>query len=258
MTSTSNPLARGWVALPQRPPRRRRRAVPTPAPAAAAGAPTPPDAVAPTLAAAPTAAAAETATTVAGAAAMTGAVVPPPSPPPASSSDRPAPTPNVMRTGVDPTSGTTADGGSYEYLDHTADVQIHSWGRDLPSAVGAAAVAMFGIITDLSDVVEAPEGEGGDGVGGSTPEELPTQPMGGGRLEGGAAGWPIVVDANGHDVKSAVFNFLDECLFAFCGDARVYRRVEVDSVDRVKAITYSAMQVTETPTRVDIYVIVDI
>lgn len=136
-----------------------------------------------------------------------------------------------MRTGVDATGGTTPDGGGYEYLDHTADVQIHSWGSDLSSAVGAAAVAMFGIITDLGDVVEdaaAPEEGGGEGaVRGSTPGELATGPA-----ASGAGGWPIVVDVDGHDVKSAVYNFLDECLFAFCGDARVYRRVEVDAVDR--------------------------
>ena len=37
----------------------------------------------------------------------------------------------------------------YEYLDHTADVQLHAWGPSLKEAFEQCAKAMFGYITEL-------------------------------------------------------------------------------------------------------------
>ena len=42
----------------------------------------------------------------------------------------------------------------YEYLDHTADVQIHCWGRDLKEAFEQAAVGMYGYLTEDIETVQ--------------------------------------------------------------------------------------------------------
>ena len=44
--------------------------------------------------------------------------------------------------------------GRYELLDHTADIGIVAFGRDLPEAFAAAAYAMFDILTDIDSIQE--------------------------------------------------------------------------------------------------------
>ncbi|XP_029458479.1 protein archease-like [Rhinatrema bivittatum] len=121
----------------------------------------------------------------------------------------------------------------YEYLDHTADVQLHAWGDTLEEAFQQCAMAMFGYITDIEIV-----------------EPLDT----------------VEVIAEGHDMLSLLFHFLDEWLYKFSAEQFfVPREIKVLHIDRmnhkirsigwgeefnlskhpqgteVKAITYSAM-----------------
>eukprot|EP00013_Stygamoeba_regulata_P029915 CAMPEP_0177666180 /NCGR_PEP_ID=MMETSP0447-20121125/21446_1 /TAXON_ID=0 /ORGANISM="Stygamoeba regulata, Strain BSH-02190019" /LENGTH=146 /DNA_ID=CAMNT_0019172315 /DNA_START=20 /DNA_END=461 /DNA_ORIENTATION=- len=141
---------------------------------------------------------------------------------------------------------TNTDKEGFEYLDHTADVQLHSWGPNLQTAFENQIVAMSNYITDL-DYVGVDESE----------------------LEG-------------HDLESLLYNFMDEWLFQFCTEFFICKEVSVTTLDcdhfkitsvgrgeifergrhvpgtEIKAITYSNMQIHQAPGRVDIYVIVDI
>mmetsp|Transcript_50440 Transcript_50440/g.60796 ORF Transcript_50440/g.60796 Transcript_50440/m.60796 type:complete len:250 (-) Transcript_50440:145-894(-) len=148
-----------------------------------------------------------------------------------------------------------AKGGQYEYRDHTADVQLHSWGKDLSEALSWCAVAMFGYMTCIGDV-DVNEKESDDfGKG---------------------------VVARGQDLYSLIFAFLDEWLFNFHDTGFIAKEVVVTSIDlegfciksvgrgecfdidkhpqgtEVKAITYSNMKMIEENGRCDIWVIIDI
>ena len=141
----------------------------------------------------------------------------------------------------------------HEYLDHTADIQLHAWGASLEEAFEQQVLAVMGLITEAETVqVDSPSAH---------------------RRQ---------VSAEGHDVQSLLFNFLDEWLFQFNAELFVCRRVKITLFDRdnwriesvgigepfelgrhpqgieVKAITYSALRVTEDVGRTDVLVIVDV
>ncbi|CAM1318696.1 ZBTB8OS (predicted) [Pycnogonum litorale] len=138
----------------------------------------------------------------------------------------------------------------YEYLDHTADVQIHSWGDDLKEAFEQAAVAMFAYMTEI-EYVQIQSSEN--------------------------------IEAEGHDMLSLLFHFLDEFLFVFSAEPYLIgRTVKITEFDKenfkikataygeqfnlekhpqgteVKAITYSNMQVHDKEGQHEIFVIIDI
>jgi len=141
----------------------------------------------------------------------------------------------------------------YEYLDHTADVQIHAWGDDLKEAFEQAAVAMFGYMTEI-DKVDAID--------------------------------QMEITAEGDDLLGLLYHFLDELLYIFSVEPfLVARRVRITDFDaekfrvtavaygepfdlgkhpqgtEVKAITYSNMQVYNgdgTNGKFEVFVIIDI
>jgi len=142
-------------------------------------------------------------------------------------------------------------GQKFEYLDHTADVQCHAWGADLPEAFANVGLAMYNYMTPIKGI---------------TVDESLSRSF----------------EAEGHDLQSLLFNFMDELLFVFHTEFFVARRLRVTKLDReswtieakaeggkfsrdlhecgteVKAITYSAMQILESPTEAEVFVIVDI
>lgn len=125
---------------------------------------------------------------------------------------------------------------NFEYLDHTADIQLHAWGDTLEEAFRYSILAMFGYMTNLSTV----------------------------RISERTS---HTVTATGHDLYSLLYSLLNEFLFLFCSEGIICCDVKVGKVDfktwsvsaegfgeifdisrhpqgtEVKAITYSAMQI---------------
>ncbi|XP_038051680.1 protein archease-like [Patiria miniata] len=141
-------------------------------------------------------------------------------------------------------------GSKFEFLDHTADVQLHSWGDTLKESFEQVAMAMFAYMTEISKV-----------------EKLKTE----------------TIEAEGDDMLSLLYHFLDEFLFVFSADPFfIPREITIDEFDlenfkikatghgetfdltkhpqgtEVKAITYSNMQVHKDSPKHDVYVIIDI
>ncbi|KAJ8960825.1 hypothetical protein NQ318_020121 [Aromia moschata] len=142
----------------------------------------------------------------------------------------------------------------YEYLDHTADVQLHAWGDSLKEAYEQCGIAMFGYMTELDSVEIRQSAE---------------------------------IEATGHDLESLLFHFLDELLFLFsCEPFLICSKVTITEFltegeemrirckcygeeftigkhpqgTEVKAITYSAMQIVKDTqkNKFEVFVIIDI
>jgi len=138
----------------------------------------------------------------------------------------------------------------YEYLDHPADVQLHSWGSSLEEAFEQCVMAMFGYMTEIEqvDIEESQQ-----------------------------------IEAQGEDMLSLLYHLLDEFLFIFSAEPFfIARKVKITEFDRenfkiratgygetfnlskhpqgteVKAITYSNMQVHEKDEKKQVFVIIDI
>ncbi|CAI5438343.1 unnamed protein product [Caenorhabditis angaria] len=138
----------------------------------------------------------------------------------------------------------------FEYLDHPADIQIHSWGDNLEEAFETCLTAMFGYMTDLATVEEEYE---------------------------------YYWNVKGDDLNNLLFMLLDDALNTFHAEPMfVAKRVQVVNFDRdnltlevkgigesfnltkhpteadIKSPTYSNMQINEIDGRCDIFCIVDI
>lgn len=139
----------------------------------------------------------------------------------------------------------------YEFLDHTADVQIHAWGDNLKEVFETAAIAMTAYITDINKI------------------DINTKET-------------IQVEAQ--DLTGLLYRYLDEILFLFNAEPYLLsKRVrilefncdtkfsikaecygETFSLDKhpqgteIKAITYSAMKIINEPNKHEVFFIVDI
>ena len=143
----------------------------------------------------------------------------------------------------------------YEYLDHPADVIVHSVGRTFSAALEQAVLGMFNFMTPLEDI---------DENGGET----------------------VDVDIEGADEKDTVYHLMDEFLFQFCTELITCKVVKIISEEHkqtgeirikahgqgerfvrgkheqgteIKAITMHNLRIERpAPDRVDIFVTLDI
>ncbi|VBB27928.1 unnamed protein product [Acanthocheilonema viteae] len=127
----------------------------------------------------------------------------------------------------------------YEYLDHTADIQLHGWGNTLEEAMEQTLISLYAYMTEISTV---------------------------------SAEYSFDLFASGIDMVSLMARLLDEALFAFSTEpffiGRIARVIKIDrekfevqvrcwgeSFDlnrhpqgtEIKAITYSNMQNASKP-----------
>lgn len=164
-------------------------------------------------------------------------------------------TTNTSNNAVAVEPGTPPLGANFEYLDHPADIILHSWGVDLPEALENLVVCLFGYITSIDAI---------------TINEVQSEEHG------------TNITGQGHDLHSLIFSFLDEWLFGFHDSGFVPKEVKIHELRRdvwrvassgkgevmdimrhpqgteVKAITYNGMKVEMSESTCDVYVVVDI
>jgi SHS2 domain-containing protein len=86
----------------------------------------------------------------------------------------------------------------WEYLDHTADVLVHSWGDSAEEAFGQCALALW------SHIVDRPFIQYNHGLC-----------------------LPRIISAFGKDLIDLLFNFLDACLYSYGADYFLCKRIRV-------------------------------
>lgn len=146
--------------------------------------------------------------------------------------------------------GSSSNSFGYCYLDHPADVQVHAWGPDLPSAIAQAVKATYGYMTDLECVEEqfsmfySAKANDLEGLLHAIMEEA----LCGFQSEPFFVGRRVVVRSLDLKTCSAEFEVFGEC----------FNMQKHTQLTDVKAITYSNMQIHENADRCDIFVILDI
>ena len=140
----------------------------------------------------------------------------------------------------------------FEFLDHTADVQSRSWGRNLEEAISQTALSLMATMSpDLQKIKKKEKKE---------------------------------ISIIAEDKEALIFDFLSELLFIFDVDELIFSKIEIQEVlkkgnqfelhaflegekfdpnkhetgTEVKAITYSFMQIKEMEESVEITMIFDI
>ena len=138
----------------------------------------------------------------------------------------------------------------YKFLEHTADAKFQAYGKSMEEAFSNAALAMFSIITDTKKIKK--------------------------KIKKG-------IEARGHDLKSLLYNYLEELLFLIDTENFLLNHIEqlklhkkekeyfLEAIvvgDRysekykttgdIKAVTYNEMEIKEEKGKVMVQVVLDI
>ena len=95
----------------------------------------------------------------------------------------------------------------FEYLDHTADIQFHSWGLDISQALINLIKAMFNYMTDLDLII----------IDTNMSSKVAQS-----------------ITAQGHDWKSLIYSFMNEWLFVFNDTGFIAKELDILSIDRTR------------------------
>jgi len=140
---------------------------------------------------------------------------------------------------------------SFEFLEHTADVYIAAYGKDLAEAFENAALAMFETMTDTRKVEPKTE---------------------------------EAVETGGYDKQALFYNWLEELLIRFEVNNRLYSKFRIQEIKEtnggfklkakvygepfkprkhkqkvgIKAVTYHRMEIQESPEGITVKFILDI
>lgn len=172
----------------------------------------------------------------------------------------------------------------FEYLDHTADVQLHAWGETLPRSFEQVALCMFNYMTPLEGIESGlrqrletcqEQLKGGTHRGTGRDRAAGEGLVGLAELAGDPGVVRVVKVEAAKDMDSLMFHWLDEFLFGFNTEYFVPVRIRVVDFHaseegrfgitgvavggvfdaqrdvcgtEIKAITYSAMQVLDACT----------
>ena len=137
----------------------------------------------------------------------------------------------------------------FKFLEHTADAKFQAYGKSMEEAFSNAALAMFSIITDTKKIKKS--------------------------IKKG-------IEAKGHDLKSLLYNYLEELLFLIDTENFLLNRIEelkihkkernyfleaivvgdkaegYETTGDIKAVTYNEMEVKEEKDKVMVQVVLDL
>lgn len=137
----------------------------------------------------------------------------------------------------------------FKFLEHTADAKFQAYGKTMEEAFSNAALAMFSVITDIKKIRK--------------------------EIKKG-------IEAKGHDLKSLLYNFLEELLFLIDTENFLLNHVEELVIHKkekeyfleaiavgdkaegyetngdIKAVTYNEMEIKEEKDKVMVQVVLDL
>ena len=138
----------------------------------------------------------------------------------------------------------------YKFLEHTADAKFQAYGKSMEEAFSNAALAMFSILTDTKQIKK--------------------------NIKKG-------IEARGHDLKSLLYNFLEELLFLIDTENFLLNHIEELTIHKkegkyfleaivvgdkyskqyktegdIKAVTYNEMEIKKEKSKAMVQVVLDL